>query len=61
MVSIRGKIVELTTNGAEAHIDKLAKRYLGVDKYPLRAPGEKRIILKIRADKIHHQELPSKK
>jgi hypothetical protein len=35
MVSIRGKIVEMTTNGAGAHIDKLAKRSLGVDKYPL--------------------------
>lgn len=61
MVSIRGKVVGMTTNGADAHIDKLAKRYLGVDKYPLRDPAERRIILKIRADKIHDQEPPSKK
>lgn len=61
MVSIRGKVVEMTTNGADAHIDKLAKRYLGIDKYPLRDPTERRIILKIRADKIHDQEPPSKK
>ena len=61
MVSIRGKVVDMTTNGAEEHIDKLAKKYLGVDKYPNWTPGEKRIILKIKADKIHHQEPPSKK
>jgi PPOX class probable F420-dependent enzyme len=61
MVTIRGKVVELTTAGADAHIDKLAKRYFGVDKYPLRAPGEKRIILKIKAEKIYHQEPPPKK
>ena len=61
MISIRGKVIELTTNGAEDHADKLAKRYFGVDKYPYRAPGEKRMILKIKPDQIHHQEPPSKK
>ena len=53
-VSIRGKVVEQTRNGADEHIDKLAKKYLGVDKYPYRAPGEKRIILKIKPDKVFH-------
>lgn len=52
MVSIRGKVVQQTTDGADEHIDKLAKRYLGVDKYPLRNPDEKRIILKIKPEKI---------
>jgi PPOX class probable F420-dependent enzyme len=55
MVSIRGKVVEITTDGADDNIDKLAKRYFGVDKYPFRAQGEKRIILKIRPERIHHQ------
>jgi PPOX class probable F420-dependent enzyme len=54
MLSIRGKVVEQTTNGADEHIDKLAKRYLGVDKYPFRSPDEKRIILKIKPEKIYH-------
>jgi PPOX class probable F420-dependent enzyme len=52
MVSIRGKVVQQTSNGADEHIDRLAKRYLGVDKYPFRAPDEKRIILKIKPEKI---------
>lgn len=61
MVSVLGKVVELTTDGADTHIDKLAKRYLDLDKYPFKSEGEKRIILKIRPDKIHHQEIPSMK
>jgi PPOX class probable F420-dependent enzyme len=52
MVSIRGKVVQQTSDGADEHIDRLAKRYLGADKYPFRAPGEKRVILKIKPEKI---------
>jgi PPOX class probable F420-dependent enzyme len=53
MVSVRGKVVEqVNGNAAEQHIDKLAKKYLGKDKYPGRSPGEKRIILKIKPEKI---------
>jgi PPOX class probable F420-dependent enzyme len=52
MVSIRGKVIQQTSDGADEHIDRLAKRYLGVDKYPFRAPDEKRIILKIKPEKI---------
>lgn len=54
VVTIRGKVVEQTTNGADEHVDRLAKKYLGVDKYPFRAPDEKRIILKIKPEKIYH-------
>ncbi|HXX06255.1 MAG TPA: PPOX class F420-dependent oxidoreductase [Candidatus Bathyarchaeia archaeon] len=61
MVSIRGKVIEITTDGADDQIDKLAKRYFGVDKYPFRRPEEKRIILKIRPEKIHHQQPPPQK
>jgi len=56
MVAIRGKVTDITTDGAEDHIDKLAKRYLGMDKYPRRSPDEKRILIKIKAEKIHHQD-----
>jgi len=48
---IRGRVLEVTSNGAEAHIDKLAKKYLGEDKYP-RAPSEKRVIIKIEPTHI---------
>ncbi len=56
MVAIRGKVIDLTTNEAEDHIDKLAKRYLGMDRYPRRSSDEKRILIKIKAEKIHHQD-----
>ena len=55
MVAIRGRVVEQTNAGADEHIDKLAKKYLGLEKYPLRSPGEKRVILKIRPEKVFYQ------
>jgi PPOX class probable F420-dependent enzyme len=56
MVTIRGRVVEQTRSGADEHIDKLAKKYFGVDKYPFRSPSETRIILKIKPEKIFHQQ-----
>ena len=47
-----GEVEEITENGADAHIDALAKHYLGKDRYPFRAPGEVRVIYKIRPRKI---------
>lgn len=38
--------------GADAHIDKLAKRFLGADKYPFRRPGEKRLVVRVKPDRI---------
>lgn len=49
---IRGRVIEQTTEGADAHIDKLAKKYLGAEKYPFRNPSEKRVLLKIKPEKI---------
>lgn len=54
MVSIRGIAIEQSNEGADEHIDKLAKKYLGVDKYPMRSPNEKRIIVKIKPEKIFY-------
>jgi PPOX class probable F420-dependent enzyme len=42
----------VTDAGADAHIDKLAKRFLGADKYPFRQPNEKRVIVRISVDRI---------
>jgi PPOX class probable F420-dependent enzyme len=42
-LEIRGKVVEITEKGADAHIDSLAKKYLGKDVYPHRQPGEVRV------------------
>ena len=49
-LEIRGRVVEITEQGADANIDKLAKKYLGVDKYPYRQPSETRVIYKIQSE-----------
>ncbi len=49
-LEIRGKVVEITEQGAAAHIDKMAKKYLDVDKYPYGQPGEVRVMYKIRPE-----------
>ncbi len=49
---VRGRVVEITSEGAEEHIDRLAKKYLGRDTYPFRQPGEQRIILKIAPEHV---------
>ncbi|MGI0091019.1 MAG: PPOX class F420-dependent oxidoreductase [Nitrososphaerales archaeon] len=48
---IRGRVTEITRDGAEDHVDKLAKKYLGQDKYP-RRPGMKRILIKIEPSRV---------
>lgn len=59
MVTIRGKVKEVTELDADSHIDKLAKKYLGLDSYPFRNPDEKRVILKIIPERVFHQKPPS--
>lgn len=51
---VQGKVVELTQDGADEDIDALAKRYMGVDSYPFRQPGEERVIVKIEPEKVNH-------
>ena len=46
-IQIRGRVSRITENGADAHIDSLAKKYLGQDKYPFRQPGETRVTYEI--------------
>ena len=52
MASIKGRVIEQTTEGADEHLKKLAKKYLGIGKYFYRKPSHKRIILKIKPDKV---------
>jgi len=52
-VEIRGRVVEQTTDGADEHIDSLAKKYLGKDEYPYRQPGEQRVIIRIEPEHVH--------
>lgn len=46
-IQVRGRVARIVEQGADAHIDGLAKKYLGQDKYPYRQPGEVRVIYEI--------------
>ena len=54
-VAFQGTVTDVTETGADAHIDFLAKKYLGLDVYPNRQPGERRIKMTIRPDKVWMQ------
>lgn len=49
---VRGTVVDRSTKGAEAHADRLAKRYFGLDKYPRRNPNEKRVLYRIQPTRV---------
>ncbi len=51
-LEVRGHVADRTLNGADQHIDALAKKYLGQDKYPYRQPGEVRVIYKVEPEHI---------
>jgi PPOX class probable F420-dependent enzyme len=46
-LEVRGRVSEITTEGADEHIDSLAKKYMDKDEYPLRQPGEQRVIIRV--------------
>jgi PPOX class probable F420-dependent enzyme len=52
-VEVRGRVAERTHDGADAHIDAMAKKYMGVDEYPLRQPGEQRVIIRVEPEHVH--------
>ena len=51
-LAVRGRVAEITENGADAHIDLLAKKYLDQEKYPYRQAGEVRVLYKIRPERV---------
>jgi PPOX class probable F420-dependent enzyme len=51
-VQIRGRVAERTHDGADAHIDRLAKKYLDADEYPYRQPGEQRVIIRVAPEHV---------
>ena len=52
-LGIQGRVAEITEAGADAHIDRMAKKYLNKDKYPFGTAGEVRVLVKITPVKIH--------
>lgn len=53
-VSVTGRLVEDTHEGADENIDFLAKKYLDADSYPFRQPGEQRIKFALRPERVHY-------
>lgn len=51
-LGVRGTVTEITEHGADEHIDELARRYMGVEKYPNRQPGEVRRIYRIEPERV---------
>ncbi len=51
-LEVRGRVVEITENGADDHINKLSQKYLGKPLYPHRQPGEVRVLYKIEPQKV---------
>jgi PPOX class probable F420-dependent enzyme len=54
-VEIRGS-ASGSTDGADEHINALSKKYIGVDEYPARQPGEVRIKFVITPEHVRHQK-----
>jgi PPOX class probable F420-dependent enzyme len=52
-IMVRGRVSERTREGADEHIDALAKKYLDKDSYPFRQPGEQRLIIRVEPDYVH--------
>jgi PPOX class probable F420-dependent enzyme len=52
MTTIRGIVDEIMPDHDYSHADRLTKQYLGREHYPFKRPGEKRIILKIRPERV---------
>jgi PPOX class probable F420-dependent enzyme len=53
-VTIRGQVSERTHEGADAHINALAKKYLDQDEYPFRQPGEVRVKIRVTPEHVSH-------
>lgn len=51
-VQIRGRVALITEEGADAHINSLAKKYMGVDTYPYSRPGEVRVMYEIEPTSV---------
>jgi PPOX class probable F420-dependent enzyme len=51
-VQVRGRVADVTEQGADAHIDKMAKKYIGQDRYPWKKPDEVRMIVKVLPERV---------
>ena len=52
MTTVRGNVIEIIPDYEYVHINKLTKKYMHIENYPFRQQGEKRIVLKIKPEKV---------
>ena len=52
-LEVRGRVAEQTRDGADEHIDSLAKKYMDADAYPFRQPGEQRVIIRVEPEHVY--------
>ncbi len=53
MTTIRGKVIDIIPDYEYEHANKLTKKYMGIEIYPFKQPGEKRIIFKILPERVY--------
>jgi PPOX class probable F420-dependent enzyme len=53
-VSVEGTVSAVSTEGADEHIDALAKKYMGVDRYPYHSADEQRIKFTLTPTRVYH-------
>jgi PPOX class probable F420-dependent enzyme len=51
-LQVRGRVADITEQGADDHINRMAKKYLNADTYPYRQPGEVRVLYKIQPERV---------
>ena len=51
-IEVRGRVTRITEEGGDAHIDTLAKKYLGADSYPYRNPAETRLVIYVEPTRV---------
>ncbi len=51
-LTVKGRVIEMTKDGADAHIDALSRRYIDEDPYPFRRPGEERLLVRIEPVRV---------
>ena len=55
-VDIRGRVVDVVEGDeAQAHIDAMAKKYMGEDEYPWKRPGERRLLVQIEPERVNER------
>jgi PPOX class probable F420-dependent enzyme len=59
-VTVRGRVVDITTDGAADLNDRLAKKYMGLEKFPFDHAGQVRVVVRVRPERFHSYRGPGR-